>query len=127
MPGKDRPRDFSRKSFSRSKSPSGNARAGEALANLRAIKSLFGGGMLQSLEDIRRHIKKLLPATVFKFDFESFRMLLVTNLCNFLGGNWDPMHFLEAPFWCETLPSDGVGTRHPVTAFMLSGLRSCRS
>src|ERR1700726_81463 len=96
MPGKDRPRDFFRKSFSRSKSPSGNARAGEELANLRAIKSLFGGRIHQSVENIRRHIKKLIHATVFKFDFESFRMLLVTNLCNFLGGNWDPTHFLEA-------------------------------
>src|ERR1700674_1164803 len=98
MPGKDRPRGRSRESSSRTKSPSRNARAGEALANFRAIKSLFGGRIHQSIEDICRHIKKLVHATVFKFDFESFRMLLVSNLCNFLGGNGDPMHFFRAPF-----------------------------
>ena len=99
MPGKDRLRDLSRKSSSRTKSLSPNARAGEAFADFRVIIPLFGGRIHQSIEDIRRHIKKLIHASVFKFDLESFRMLLVSNLCDFLGGNWDPMHFLEPPFW----------------------------
>src|SRR5882762_9727816 len=93
LPGKDRPRNLSRKSSSRTRSLSRNARAGEALADFRVIIPLFGGRIHQSIEDIRRHIKKLIHPTVLKFDFESFRMLLVSNLCDFLGGNWDPTHF----------------------------------
>src|SRR2546429_690110 len=99
MPGKDRPRDLSRKSSSRTKWLSRNARVGEALADFRVIIPLFGGSIHQSIEVILRHIKKLIHPTALKFDLESFRMLLVSNLGNSLGGNWDPMHFLEPPFW----------------------------
>src|SRR6266513_2551298 len=99
MPGKDRPRDLSRKSSSRTKWPSRNARVGEVLTHFRVIITLFGGRIHQSIEDIHSHIKKLIHPTALKFDLESFRMLLVSNLCNSLGGNWDPMHFLEPPFW----------------------------
>src|SRR5712691_3731118 len=98
MPGKDRPRDLSRKS-SRTKSLSRNARAGEALADFRVIIRLFGGSIHQSIEDIRRHIKKLIHPTALKFDLESFRMLLVSNP-GYGENSGDSMH--AEPHFCTS-------------------------
>ncbi len=83
MPRKDRTRVLSRESSSGTKSPSRHARAGEALAYLRVIISLFGGGAHEFVKHLQGHIEKLIDPALHKLDFENLRIFLIAYLGDF--------------------------------------------
>jgi hypothetical protein len=63
------------------------------------IVSLFGGGAHEFVEHRGRDVEKLIDPALHELDFERLRIFLVTYLGDFLGGNREPMHFREPPFW----------------------------
>src|SRR2546425_5096833 len=66
MPRKDRKGDPHQSPLAEPNSHPQNARTGEALANLRVIVSLFGGGTHEFTEHAGRHIEKLIEKSKVK-------------------------------------------------------------
>src|SRR2546422_3794802 len=66
MPRKDRKGDPHQSPLAEPNSHPQNARTGEALANLRVIVSLFGGGTHEFIEHAGRHIEKLIEKSIVK-------------------------------------------------------------
>src|SRR2546422_10891997 len=66
MHRKDRKGDRHQSPLAEPNSHPQNARTGKALANLRVIVSLFGGGTHEFIEHAGRHIEKLIEKSIVK-------------------------------------------------------------
>jgi len=59
------------------------------------IVSLFGRGAHEFIENIGRHVEKLIHPAFYELDLERLRIFLVTNLGDFLRGNREPIDCRE--------------------------------